>query len=98
MPAAAKAVGGGIIERAEMMDDVGLYELVETILRGVRYIAFGGLAALIFFFIFAPHICGSKMIHKQLDNLHRQTEKLHEELQNIAKHLKDANEKKDKES
>jgi hypothetical protein len=49
--------------------DVGMYELVEKILYGVSFIAIGGTVALIFFFVFAPNIIGSRTIHKQLESL-----------------------------
>ena len=67
--------------------DAGMYELIEEILRGVSFIAVGGAVALIFFFIFAPSILGSKSIHKQLDKLGRQVEKMNEQLKQIAQLL-----------
>jgi len=41
-----------------------MYQVVEKILFGVNFIAIGGVVALMFFFIFAPSILGSKTIHK----------------------------------
>jgi hypothetical protein len=77
--------------------DEGIYELVEKIWRGVSFIAFGGAAVIIFFFIFAPSILGSKSIHKQLDNLGRQIEEMNKQLKQIAGSLKKDKEDKKKE-
>lgn len=49
--------------------EAGMYQVVEKILFGVSFIAIGGAVALMFFFIFAPSILGSKTIHKQLEKL-----------------------------
>ena len=61
-----------------------MFELVETILYAVGFIAVGGMLAIIFFFIFAPSILGSKTIHKQLEKLDEQFEKINEQLGKIA--------------
>ncbi len=76
--------------------DAGIYELVENIWHGVGFIAFGGALALIFFFIFAPSILGSKTIHKQLDNMGKQIEEMNEQLKQIAGHLKKEKENRKK--
>lgn len=65
----------------------GMFELVETILYAVSFIAIGGMLAIIFFFIFAPSILGSKTIHKQLEKLDGQFEKINEQLGKIADRL-----------
>ena len=78
--------------------EVGMYELVEKIWQGVRFIAFGGAIALIFFFVFAQSILGSKTVHKQLDKLGEQVEKMNEQLKQIAAHLKKEKEKRNKRS
>jgi hypothetical protein len=78
--------------------EVGMYELVEKIWRGVSFIAFGGAIALIFFFVFAQSILGSKTVHKQLDELGRQVEKMNEQLKQIAAHLKKEKGKRNKET
>jgi hypothetical protein len=76
--------------------EMGMYELVEKIWQAVSFIAFGGAIALIFFFVFAPSIIGSKAIHKQLDKLGGQVEKMNEQLKQIAKLLeKGKNRKKE---
>lgn len=67
--------------------DAGMYELIEEILHGVSFIAVGGAVALIFFFIFAPSILGSKTTHKQLDKLGKQIEEMNEQLKQIAQLL-----------
>lgn len=69
--------------------DTGLYEVVEKILQGVSFIAIGGTLALIFFFVFAPSILGSKTIHKQLENIERQSEQMTQQLKRIAERLQD---------
>lgn len=66
---------------------MGMYEVVEKILHAVSFIAIGGAVALIFFFIFAPSILGSKTIHKQLEEIRRQAEEMKEQLERIAEHL-----------
>ncbi len=68
--------------------DAGMYELIEKIWQGVSFIAVGGAVALIFFFIFAPSILGSKTTHKQLDKLGKQIEEMNEQLKQIAQLLK----------
>jgi len=77
--------------------DAGMYELIEKILRGVSFIAVGGAVALIFFFVFAPSILGSKTTHKQLEKLGKQIEEMNEQLKQIAGHLKKEKEKRNKE-
>lgn len=67
--------------------DVGMYELVEKILYGVSFIAIGGGLAMIFFFVFAPSILGSKTIHKQLEQMGQQIEEMKEQLKKIAEGL-----------
>lgn len=67
--------------------EVGMYELVEKILQGVSFIAIGGALAIIFFFIFAPSILGSKTTHKQLDDLKNQIEEMNQQLKQIAQQL-----------
>jgi len=67
--------------------DVGMYELVEKILYGVSFIAIGGMVALVFFFVFAPSILGSKTIHKQLEQMGQQIEEMKEQLKKIAEGL-----------
>ena len=64
-----------------------MYEIVEKILFGVGFIAIGGAVALMFFFVFAPSILGSKTIHKQLERLQREAEQMNEQLKRIAGHL-----------
>ena len=64
-----------------------MYEIVEKILFGVGFIAIGGAVALMFFFMFAPSILGSKTIHKQLERLQREAEQMNEQLKRIAGHL-----------
>ena len=74
-----------------------MYEVVEKILFGVSFIAIGGAVALMFFFIFAPSILGSKTIHKQLEKLQQQAELMNEQLKRMAENLekgKEGNEKK----
>lgn len=72
--------------------DVSMYELVEKILYGVGFLAIGGTLALIFFFVFAPSILGSRAIHKQLESLQQQAEQMNEQLTRIAELLESGKE------
>jgi hypothetical protein len=83
-------------EVAESGED--MYEIVEKILFGVGFIAIGGAVALMFFFMFAPSILGSKVIHKQLDKLQREAEQMNEQLKRIAGHLENEDRQSKKES
>jgi hypothetical protein len=76
--------------------EVGMYEIVEKIWHGVSFIAVGGAVALIFFFVFAPSILGSKTVHKQLEDLGKQIEETNEQLKQIAGHLKKENDNRKK--
>lgn len=67
--------------------DAGMLELVERIFWTVSFIAIGGTLALMFVFIFAQSIFGSKTIHTQLEKLLRQSEQINEQLKQIAQHL-----------
>ena len=66
----------------------GMLELIEAILRVTQFIAVGGGVALIFFFIFAPHITGSKLITKQLEHLETQVKKLNENIEKLVENKK----------
>jgi uncharacterized membrane protein YjfL (UPF0719 family) len=57
-----------------------MIENIEAILKVVTFIALGGVAAIIFFFIYAQVITGSKTIHKQLERLTDLAEKILDEL------------------
>ena len=70
--------------------DMGMYELVEMILRNTSFIAVGGAIALIFFFVFAPSILGSKTINRQLRDLQKETEQINEQLKKISRQLENA--------
>ena len=63
----------------------GMLEIIEMILRTTQFIAVGGGLAVVFFFVFAPHITGSKLITKQLEQLEKQTEKLNENIEKLIK-------------
>jgi uncharacterized membrane protein len=66
---------------------MGMYEVVEKMFYGVSFIAIGGTVAMIFFFIFAPSILGSRKIHEQLEKIQQQAEEMKEQLKRIAEHL-----------
>jgi hypothetical protein len=57
-----------------------MIEDIQSILRVVTFIAVGGLFAIVFFFVFAQIITGSKAIHSQLDKLTKLAEQILEEL------------------
>lgn len=67
--------------------NAGMLELVERIFWTVSFIAIGGTLALMFLFIFAQSIFGSKTIHTQLEKLLRQSEQISEQFKKIAQHL-----------
>ncbi len=60
-----------------------MIENVESILRVVTFIAVGGLVAIVFFFVFAQIITGSKSIHKQLNKLIKLNEEIAELLRDL---------------
>ncbi len=70
-----------------------MYHIVEKILFGVSFIAIGGAVALMFFFVFAPSILGSKTIHKQLEKLQQETKLMNEQLKRIVEYLEKGKEK-----
>ncbi len=70
--------------------DRGVYELVEMILRNTSFIAVGGALALIFFFVFAPSILGSKTLHRQVKDLQKETEQINDQLRKISRQLEEA--------
>ena len=74
------------------MDSGGLYDVVEKIFFGVKFLALGGILGAIFFIIFAPNVMGIKSISKQLEGLQKQLEKLNERLDK-TKDEKDSGEK-----
>jgi uncharacterized membrane protein YjfL (UPF0719 family) len=53
-----------------------MLDTLDNILRVVTFIAVGGLVAIVFFFIFAQTITGSRTVHKQLEKLIRQNEEI----------------------
>ena len=75
--------------------DTDMYDLVHKILWGVSFIAIGGTLALIFFFVFAPSILGSRTLHKQLEKLQQQLEQISEQLRRIASRLEDGGQRRD---
>jgi len=62
-----------------------MFETVESILRVTTFIAVGGLVAIMFFFVFAQSIMGSKTVHKQLKKLIGQNEQIISMLGRILK-------------
>ena len=80
-----------------VMEDAGLYELVQKILWAVSFMAIGGTLAVMFFLVFAQSIFGSRTIHSQLEILLRQNRQICEQLRQIAQYL-EKGEKKSKKS
>ncbi len=66
-----------------------MIENIESILHVVTFIAVGGLVAIVFFFVFAQIITGSKSIHKQLDRLIKLNEEIIKLLKDLGPHNKD---------
>jgi len=85
------------VERQKISESTeDMYEIVEKILFGVGFIAIAGVVALMFFFVFAPSILGSKTIHKQLEKLQREAEQMNEQLKRIAESLEKEKERSKK--
>ncbi len=61
----------------------GMLELIEMILRTTQFIAVGGGLAIVFFFVFAPHITGSKLITKRLEQLEKEMKKLNANIEKL---------------
>ncbi|MFA5554275.1 MAG: hypothetical protein WCZ89_10355 [Phycisphaerae bacterium] len=53
-----------------------MFETVDNILHVTFFIAAGGLVAIVFFFVFAQTIIGSRTIHKQLEKLIEQNRQI----------------------
>lgn len=60
-----------------------MFETLDNILQVIFFIAVGGLVAIVFFFVFAQTIIGSRTIHKQLDKIIEQNEKIGELLKKL---------------
>jgi ATP/ADP translocase len=71
--------------------DTGLYELVGRILTAVTFIAVGGALAVVFFFVFAQVILGSKRIQHKLESLDSQIKRTNELLEQISRKLGSGN-------
>ncbi len=69
--------------------DSNLYHNVDMILTTVSFIAVGGALALIFFFVFAPSVLGSRTIQKQLKAIQMQMNEMTTQLKQIAQSLKE---------
>ena len=67
--------------------DEGMLELVQKILYFVTYIAIGGTFCMLFFFIFAPSILGSRAISKQLVALEERIDQLSSTLNQLAQSI-----------
>jgi hypothetical protein len=67
--------------------DGNMYDIVQKILYGVSFIAVGGALAMMFFFIFAQSILGSRAMQEQLEHLRRQAEEIKNELERIREYL-----------
>ena len=70
-----------------------MYDLLKLVYYAVSFIAVGGVLALVFFFIYAQSITGSKTIHKQLENIEDNSQKILEQLKEISNALKKFNKK-----
>ena len=74
------------------MDD-GMLEIVQKILYFVTFIAIGGTLCMLFFFIFAPSILGSRAISKQLVALDERIEQLGANLKQLAQSIEGLSDK-----
>jgi hypothetical protein len=73
--------------------DEGMLEIVQKILYFVTYIAIGGTFCMLFFFIFAPSILGSRAISKQLVALDERIEQLGATLNQLAQSIEGLSDK-----
>lgn len=73
--------------------DEGMLELVQKLLYFVTFIAIGGTFCMLFFFIFAPSILGSRAISKQLVALDERIEQLAATLNQLAQSIEGLSEK-----
>ncbi len=73
--------------------ETGLYELVARILTAVSFIAIGGAVAVVFFFVYAQFILGSKRIQHKLESLDAQLKRTNELLDEISRKLTRRDEK-----
>ena len=64
-----------------------MLELIQKILYFVTFIAIGGTFCMLFFFIFAPSILGSRAISKQLVALDKRIEQLDATLNQFARSI-----------
>lgn len=64
-----------------------IVETVEKILTAVSFIAIGGAVAIIFFFMYAQVILGSKRIQHKLESVDGQLKRTNELLEEISKRL-----------
>jgi len=62
----------------------GMLELLEKISQSTSFMAVAGTVAVLFLFVFAQSIFGSKTTHSQLRELLRRTEDIAEQLKRIA--------------
>lgn len=75
-----------------------MFEVVQDILRAVTFIAVGGVVALVFFFVFAQTIIGSRTIHKQLQKLIEQNDQLERRLKELCLQLQKRQERQNDET
>jgi len=64
-----------------------MYQLVEKILWAVSFIAIGGTITIMFFFVFAQSIVGSRTTQSQLARLLELTEQIQKQLVRISDQL-----------
>jgi hypothetical protein len=74
--------------------ETGMYELVSKIFTAVTFIAIGGSLAIVFFFMYAQVILGSKHLQHKLDSIESQLKRANELLERIARDTSGKNDQK----
>jgi hypothetical protein len=93
--AAAKSLTLVRIQMYNAAMENGIQDVTEKILTVVTFIAMGGAVAIVFFFMYAQFILGSKRVQHKLESLDAQVKRTNELLEEIARRLGPASGKKD---
>jgi hypothetical protein len=81
----AKALTPGDVRMYNAGMDVGMQDLVARIFTAVSFIAVGGAVAIVFFFMFAQSILGSKRVQHKLESLDAQLKRTNDLLEEMVR-------------